>query len=302
VPNTTGYTLGDELTILAYKTGGESVIIVGLGSDWIDIEAPLTRTYSLENGAAVVNYFPLVRAIGTGITIEGLTLDGNRDTNVLQWQIIGGGLIHMEATNSVIRDVIVINSPSTGILMAGGRDNLVAYCIVSDSYGHGMILDQEIDITVEHTISSFNGGRGNGDGILVNGGAGHLIQNNLTRFNERYGLHPAGDLTRGGVWADNEASHNGRNGFHFCYNNFDILVTGNTLNNNGRSGMGGFGVGGPYADRFNIVTDNVATGNHRFGIETNGGRDNTITFNDVRDNRLGGVLMIGNHLFEGNIE
>lgn len=302
VPNTTGYQLGDELMVLAYETGAEYVIVADLGSDWIDIESPLSQTYTVANSVAVVNYFPLIRAIGTGITIEGLTLDGNRDPTVLQWQIIGGGLLHMETTNSVIRDVIVMNSPSTGILFKDGRDNLIAYSIVLDSYGHGIILDQEIDTTIEYTISSFNGERGNGDGILVDGGAGHLIQNNLTRFNERYGLHPAGELTRGGVWRDNEASENGSDGFRFCYNQFDLLVTGNMLNNNGRSGVGGLGVGGLYADRFNIVTDNTATGNRRYGIETNGGRDNVITFNDVRGNRLGGILVIGDHILEGNLE
>ena len=298
VPDTTGYRLGDELTVLAYKTGTECVIVANLGSDWVDIENPLSKMYTVANRAAIVNYFPLIRAVGIGITIQGLTLDGNHDPAVLQWQIIGGGLIHMEATNSVIRDVIVINSPSTGILMKGGRDNLVAYCIVSDSYGHGFILDQEIDTTVEHTISSFNGR----DGILVNGGAGHLIQNNLTRFNVRYGLHPAGELTRGGIWRDNDASENGSNGFHFCYSNFDILVQDNVLNNNGRSGIGGFGIGGPYADRFNIVTGNIATGNWWYGVETNGGSDNTITFNDVRGNRLGGICLVGNHIVKGNLE
>jgi parallel beta-helix repeat protein len=136
----------------------------------------------------------------------------------------------------------------------------------------------------------------------VNGGAGHLIHNNLTRYNARYGLHPAGELTRGGVWRDNEASHNGSNGFHFCYNNFDLLVHDNVFNNNGKSGVGGFGRGGEYGDRFNVVTGNTATGNRKFGIETNGGRDNVITFNDVRGNRLGGVFVIGNHTVEGNIE
>lgn len=162
--------------------------------------------------------------------------------------------------------------------------------------------DQEIDTRVEYTTPSYNGDRGNGDGILVNGGADHLIRNNLAQHNERYGLHPAGELTRGGVWRDNNASENGSNGFHFCWNNFDILVTGNTLNNNGRSGVGGLGRGGEYADRFNIATSNTATGNWRYGIEMNGGRDNVITFNDVRDNRRGGILLIGNHTVSDNLE
>jgi len=302
VADTTGYSLGDELTVLAYSTGVECVIVSNLGSDWIEIENPLSRTYTTANGAAVVNYFPLVRAIGSGITIEGLTLDGNRDPAVLQWQIIGGGLIHMETTNSVVDGVTVVNSPSTGIFMIGGRDNLITQSVVTNNFGHGVILDREIDTTVEFTTMSYNGGRGNGDGILVNGGARHLIQNNITQYNGRYGLHPAGELTRGGIWQGNVSSGNVSNGFHFCYNNFDILVTGNVLVNNGRSGIGGFGVGGVYADRFNIVTGNTITGNWKYGVQMNGGSDNIITFNDVRGNRLGGIFLVGDHTVVGNIE
>lgn len=302
VPDTSGYQVGDELTILAYQTGAECVIVTGLGDDWIDIESPLTQDYTTVHYAAVINYFPLVRAVGTGITIEGVILDGNRDTEVLQWQIIGGGLLHMETTNSVVRDVTVNNAPSTGILMVGGRDNLITHSIVMNTYGHGILMDQEIDTRIEYTTSSYNGDRNNGDGILVNGGAGHSIYHVLARYNERYGLHPAGELTRGGVWSNNDASYNGSNGFHFCYNNVDILVMQNELSNNERSGVGGFGLGGGYADRFNIVTDNVATGNLRYGIETNGGRDNVITFNDVRNNQLGGLLIVGDHTVYGNIE
>ena len=300
VADTSGYQLGDELTVLAYQTGTECVIVSNLGSDWIEIENPLSRTYTVANGAAVVNYFPLVRAVGTGITIEGLTIDGNRDPAVLQWQIIGGGLIHMEATNSVIRGVTVTNSPSTGILLKGGRDNLITQSVVTNSYGHGILLDQEIDTVVEWSMMSYNGDRGNGDGILVNGGAGHLIQNNFAQYNERYGLHPAGELTRGGVWQNNVSSGNGSDGFRFCYSNFDILVQNNVLNDNGQSGVGGFGLGGEYADRFNIVTGNTITGNWKFGVQMNGGRDNIITFNDVRGNRLGGIFLVGNHTVFGN--
>lgn len=300
VADTTGYRLGDELSVIAYKTGSECVIVVDLGPDWIEIESPLTQAYTVANYAAVVNYFPLVRAIGSGITIEGLTIDGNRDPDVQQWQIIGGGLIHMEATNSVIREVTVVNSPATGILLADGRDNLITHCYVGSNFGHGVFLDNEIDIVVEWNTMSYNGDRRNGDGILVNGGAGHHVYRNLARHNERYGLHPAGELTRGGVWELNDASENGSDGFRFCYNNFDLLVQDNTLNNNGRSGVGGFGKGGEYADRFNNVTNCVASGNRRYGIEMNGGSDNIITFNDVRGNRLGGILFVGNHTVSDN--
>ena len=301
VANTTGYRLGDELTVLAYNgTGAEGVTVVGLGADWIELEKPLTTSYTTDNYAAVINYFPLVRAIGTGITIEGVTIDGNRNTNFFQWQITGGGLIHTETTNSVIRGVTVMNSPATGIYMVDGRDNLITNSVVTRSYGHGILLNREIDTTVEWTTMTYNGDRRNGDGILVNGGAGHLVQHNFARYNERYGLHPAGEITRGGIWQNNDASENGSNGYHFCYNNFDILVQDNVFNNNGRSGVGGFGYGGEYGDRFNVVTNNIVGGNWKFGIEMNGGRDNVITFNDLRGNRLGGIRLVGNHTVFGN--
>ncbi len=307
VTDTTGYRVGDELGLYAYGTAPSWVIVADLSSDWIETEEPIVRSYPTADYAAIVNYFPLVRAIGTGITIDGVTLDGNHDLSTKQWQITGGGLIHMAATNSVIRNTTIVNAYSTGIFMTDGRDNIIEDTTVLRSRGHGILLNREIDTIVRRTTSSYSGyqiTKNLGDGIMVNGGAGHLITDNITQFNARYGLHPAseiGVLTRGGVWEGNDSQWNRSNGYHFCYNNYGILVRNNVLSNNGRSGVGGLGLGGIYGDRFNIFTDNQARNNHRFGIETNGGRDNVITFNDVRDNRLGGVLVVGDHTIFGNI-
>lgn len=302
VTSTTGFQVGDELLL---SHGGENprVIVAGLGPDWITFETPLARSYDLADGAVVVNYFPLIRAVGTNITIDGLTLDGNHDLSTQQWQLGGGGLIHMEATNSVIRNLTVVDAFSHGIVLLGGRDNLIENTTVLRSRGHGINLEKEIDTTVRFSTSSYSGyriTRAMGDGILVNGGANHLIENNTTNFNQRYGMHPAGILTTGGVWQNNSASGNRRNGFHFCYNNFDLLVVGNTLYRN-RSGIAGFGLGGEWGDRFNVVTGNHASGNWRYGIETNGGGDNEITDNYVVGNGWGGILVVGDHFVSENV-
>ncbi len=299
--NTIGYRVGDELGLFAYGSTPEWVIVADLGPDWVEIEKPLTKTYT---DAVLVNYFPLIRAVGTDITIEGLTLDGNHDLSTRQWQISGGGLIHMEATHSVIRDVTVVDAFSAGIVLRGGSDNRIENVVVLRSRGHGIFLDEEVDTIVIDSVASYNGYQVDkvlGDGILVNGGAGHLIENNVTNWNARYGLHPAGLLTVGGVWQNNVANHNYSNGFHFCWNNYGIMVRGNTLNYN-KSGVGGLGLGGEWGDRFNTVTGNEVEGNRRFGIETNGGGDNVITDNDLRGNRLGGILLVGNHFVSGNLE
>jgi parallel beta-helix repeat protein len=300
VADTTGYRVGDELGLFARATSPEWVIVVDLGPDWIEIENPLTQSYI---DSVLVNYFPLIRATGSDITIEGLTLDGNHDLSTAEWQVSGGGLIHMEATHSVIRDVTVVDAFSNGIVLNGGQHNLIESTLVLRSRGHGILLDHEINTTIRYCTSNYNGYQVDdimGDGIIVNGGAGHLIDHNITNFNQRYGLHPAGDLTRGGVWWNNVSEYNRRQGMHLCWNNFDILVTGNSFSHN-RSGIAGLGRGGPYGDRFNIITDNVMTDNWRYGIETNGGGDNLITYNDLRDNDMGSILLIGNHTVFGNL-
>lgn len=304
VTSTAGFEVGDELGLFSYGNTSSWVVVADLGPDWITVETPLDHSRDTADLAAVVNYFPLIRAVGTNITVDGLTLDGNHDLSTHQWQIAAGGLIYMEATNSVVRNLTVVDAFSHGVLLLGGRDNLIENTTVLRSRGHGIVLDEEIDTTVRFCTSSYNGYRISkvlGDGILVNGGANHLIENNTTNYNQRYGLHPAGTLTTGGDWQFNTANYNRSNGFHFCYNNFDLLVTGNTLNHN-KSGVGGLGLGGEYGDRFNVVTENEATGNRRYGIETNGGSDNVITCNDVRDNEMGGVLVVGDHLVSENVE
>jgi hypothetical protein len=304
VTDTIGYQVGDELGLFAYGATAEWVVVANLGSDWIEIENPLAGSFNPVDGAAVVNYFPLIRATGTNITIEGITLDGNHDLTTRQWQIVGGGLIHMEASHSVIRDVVVMDSFSAGIVLRGGHHNLLDGNVVMRSRGHGIFLDQEISTTVRFCTSSYSGyqvGKVLGDGILVNGGAHHLIENNDTNYNARYGLHPAGGLTQGGLWQNNIANHNGSNGFHFCWNNYNIVVSGNTLNFN-KSGVGGLGLGGEWGDRFNLITNNTMFGNRRYGIETNGGGDNYISYNDLRGNGLGGILLVGTHIVNRNLE
>jgi len=304
VTDTNGYRVGDELGVYAYGTTASWVIVADLGLDWIEIEKPLAQDYNIADGAAVVNYFPLIRARGSDITIEGLMLDGNYDLSTRQWQVAGGGLIHMEASYSVIRDVLVMHAFSTGIVLQDGHDNLIENTLVLKSRGHGIFLNREIGTTVRFCTvndSGYQVGRVLGDGILMNGGVDNLIENNLTNWNARYGLHPAGELTIGGTWRGNVANYNGSNGFHFCWNNVNILVDGNTMNFN-KSGVGGLGLGGEFDDRFNVINGNIMTGNRRYGVETNGGGDNVITNNDLRGNVLGGILEVGDHVVLNNLE
>lgn len=306
VTSTAGFQPGDELGLFAYGTQSTWIIVAEVGPDWIRTQEPISGQYDTVDSASLVNYFPLIRATDVvNVTIDGLTLDGNFDLSNGQWRIVGGGLIQWDNVEaSTIRNTTIQNAPATGVLLARGKDNLIENITVVRSRGHGILLDEEIDITVRNFTSSWNGyqiSKTLGDGILVNGSSNVVVENGVTENNRGNGLHPAGDLTRGGRWTGNTARYNGVYGFRFCYNNFDLLVEGNVLAENERSGIGGLGAGGIYGDRFNMVIDNIARGNVLYGIETNGGSDNTIVGNDFRDNGRDGMLVNGDHVIRDNL-
>ncbi len=97
-------------------------------------------------------------------------------------------------------------------------------------------------------------------------------------------MHPGGELNAAASGRNNVSRDNGNNGFHFCWDNFDILVAGNLLEGNGRHGVGGLGLGGLFGDMFNTVSGNVIRNNARCGIEVNGGSDNFLIGNTIVDN------------------
>jgi parallel beta-helix repeat protein len=222
------------------------------------------------------------------VVVEDLVLDGNLDESTETWRVGAPSLLHLEgAVDTVIRNITARNANAGGIKLIGGHDNRIENTTVKKVRGHGIFADQEAD-TVISSVTVLQAGYATrgvaGDGIFVVGSSDILVENSLVEGNRRHGLHPGGDLNRGGVWTNNISRNNGENGFHFCWDNFDLLVTGNVLENNGRYGIGGLGLGGPFGDHFNTVSANLIRGNAREGILVNGGSDNTIVGNTIVDN------------------
>ncbi|NMC20925.1 MAG: hypothetical protein GYA33_10950, partial [Thermogutta sp.] len=198
-------------------------------------------------------------------------------------------VIHFRfAENSVVRDVRVRRSFSTGIVFESGRDNLVERAVVEDSRRDGIALGWERDTIIRDSEvrgAGFGVASGDwGEGILVNGGWDIRVEGNLTENNVGKGLHPAGDLTIGGIWLNNVSRYNGINGFHYCNNNFAVWAVNNDLYGNGQNGIGGLGLGGEFGDRFNVIRDNRIHDNQRHGIWINGGMDNFIQNNTIYAN------------------
>lgn len=299
VTSTAGFRIGDEISLLSRAVASSSrdkmFIIAGIEGNMLVLDRPISENVFLpEDGAEVTNIFSVVRAEGTptnpivNVRIENIKVDGNLQSSYRRWRVVAPATIYLGyAVGSTIKGVTVVKSPTTGIVLEGGHDNLVENCTVEDSRRDGIALGSETDTIIRGCTvrgSGFGMTGDWGEGILVNGGRDIRVENCLTEYNLGKGLHPAGDLTIGGLWINNVSRYNGGNGFHFCYNNFGIWVVGNELYGNAYYGVGGLGLGGDYGDRFNVVKNNVIYGNQRNGIFVNGGRDNFIRNNQIGPN------------------
>ena len=298
VESTAGFQVGDDISIMAYgesNVAHHTIVKIEDNKIYLDSAISVSATYAVESLASVVNYVPLIHtawnndgAATTGIVIQDLVLDGNLDESSQAWRISAPAMLHLEGTvDSFVENVTIRNANTGGILFVGGHDNRIENTTVDTVRGHGVFLLEEADTVISSATVLLAGyaTRGDsGDGIFVVGSSNIHVEDCLVEGSRRHGLHPGGDLNRGGVWINNISRNNGENGFHFCWDNFDILVTGNVLEANGRHGVGGLGLGGSFGDYFNTVSDNVILGNARAGIQINGGSYNTITGNTIVDN------------------
>lgn len=299
VTSTAGFRIGDEVCLVSRTMTSSSrdktFIIVGIEGNELILDRPIGEmVLSPEDGAEVTNIFSLIRAEGSPTSlvvntrIENIRLDGNLQASYKRWRVVAPATLYLvHASGATIRNVTVVKSPTTGIVLEQGHDNLIESCTVEDSRRDGIALGWETDTIVRGCTvrGSGYGMPGDwGEGILVNSGRDIRVENCLTEYNLGKGLHPAGDLTVGGLWINNVSRYNGGNGFHYCFNNFGIWAVGNALYGNGYYGVGGLGLGGDYGDRFNVVMNNVIYDNQRNAIFVNGGRDNFILNNQIGPN------------------
>ncbi|GAB6187064.1 right-handed parallel beta-helix repeat-containing protein [Thermopirellula anaerolimosa] len=297
--STAGFRVGDEIGL--FMSGADAPIyrrVAAVLSDRLILDRPLDgdSVFSSARSATVANLFALVRTARTNdgsliknVVVENLTLDGNAAPGYVLWRALADAVIHLRFTeNSAVRDVQVRGSFSTGIVFEQGRDNLVERAVVENPRRDGIALGWERDTIIRDSVVRGAGfgaeNSGWGEGILVNGGWDIRVEGNLTENNVGKGLHPAGDLTIGGIWLNNVSRYNGINGFHYCNNNFAVWAVNNDLYGNGDSGIGGLGLGGDFGDRFNVIRNNRIHHNQRYGILINGGMDNYIQNNFIYAN------------------
>lgn len=117
------------------------------------------------------------------------------------------------------------------------------------------------------------------DGICVGGQSSDAhVSGCIAEHNLGIGFHPGGGL-QGAQFIGNTSRYN-EWGFLFCQGNRQVIVSGNRVHNNAKSGIWGL----DSTDRYCVVANNCCHENGWYGIEAEGGYGAVIQGNICRNN------------------
>ncbi len=259
-----------------FRVGMGVVVTDGGAGGWGDTVATITliqgnvlyvddhfvMDYNADAGGVVSNAFPLVAGVDIdSVVIEGLRLDGNRETN---WPIDGcvGG----------------------GIYLHRARRCRLADCFVQGFAGDGISFQTTQDIEVERCEVIRSTGLGLHPGT---GSVRPVVRNCRSVANDQDGLFLCWRVQEG-RFEDNEIRDNGRHGFSIGHKDTDNLFTGNVIRGNKSHGIYFRDEKPSNAGSRNTFRGNVVEDNAGCGVCVDG---NTIDLlfeeNVIRDTRSG---------------
>ncbi|MFW6154653.1 MAG: right-handed parallel beta-helix repeat-containing protein [Planctomycetota bacterium] len=254
------------------KPGGNATMpltVVEVADGTLHVDDYIVNDWIAENGANVVNYFPLVHGFEVaGATVEGLILDSqpdNDDALTFEARMVWGACLYIRrGTECAIRNVVARHCYGDGIRFGQSRGMLVEHCEAHDNKHYGMHPGSHSpETTVRHCHIHHNGS----DGLYLCWGVHH------------------------GEFTDNDIHHNGgrihRNGISIGHKDTDNLIARNHVWENAKHGL-----------CFRIKTD--ANGAHRNVvreniIENNGSPESAVPATLAADKR-NEVLCAGVHV------
>jgi len=275
------------------------------------LDAALGRDLDHQNNGLVANTFPVIRADGytagtaiVDVTIDTLYVDGNRSGVPIFFAIQQAGILFGKVSNSVVRDMVVVDSSYDGISDQGTdtlpRNNLIENNTVINCAGFGIHLgSNNRGTTVSGNSVSGSGNFGMffcigvqyatvinnvfADG-LDHGIAGigpletdNLILGNVVTGNAGHGIE-ALDVGTNTI-AGNYVAHNGGDGIHL-ERTTDFQLSGNTVFSNTGHGLS-------LTDAGAAVTNSILWGNSGDEIHIASGSPPTVAFSDVQGGYFG---------------
>ena len=265
VRDATGFRLGMGVVVTDERAGGwgDTVAAVTLvQGSVLYLNRRFVSDYRSDKGGHVCNCFPLVAGIDVdSVVIEGICVDGNRDTNGRINGCVGGGLYLHRARNCRISDCTVRNFNGDGISFQITQDITVERCEVTGVTGLGLHPGTGSVRPIVRDCRSHDNGE---DGFFL-----------CWRAQE-------------GRFERNEICDNGRHGFSIGHKDTDNLFVGNTVRGNKRHGIyfrdeGPTNAGSRNTFRQNVIEDNGECGLYVDGHTT----DLLFEDNTIRDTRRG---------------
>ncbi|MGQ9610336.1 MAG: right-handed parallel beta-helix repeat-containing protein, partial [bacterium] len=234
------FDVGMGVTIADNNSGGfhttVATIISRDGNNFI-INKPLNADCMVNRGALVKNTFPVISGYYLqNVRIEGLTIDGNKDTNDYLNGCRGAGIFFYRVSNSHILD-----------------------CKIHDYNGDGISFQQSNDILVENCESYDNAYLGFHPG---SGSLRPVMKNNRAYNNGSDGLFLCWRV-RFGLFEGNELKNNGQFGISIGHKDSDNIFRKNIITGNKSHGIF-------------FRNEPEYTGGHRNLIENNVIQDNGV--------------------------
>ena len=214
VENPTGFQVSYGVAIWDNNAGGFHTTvarITGRNGNTFSIDKPLMADCMVANKAKAATVFPVVSGYDIeGAKVEGLTIDGNKDSNIHLNGCRGAGIFLYRAFGTVIED-----------------------CVVRNYNGDGISFQQSNDVTVSNCISENNNYLGIHPG---SGSQRPRVQNCIARNNGTDGLFLCWRV-RHGLFTDNVLEGNGQFGISIGHKDSDNILSRNVVRSNHQDGV-----------------------------------------------------------------
>lgn len=211
-----GFRVGDGVSIDDNRCGGgfgvtTATLTARLDANTFRISTPLYLDYMVSNQATARLVFPIVGGWKVrNVTIEGLTIDGNRAQSKPLNGCRGGGIYLFECQIITIRN-----------------------CVVRAYNGDGISFQVSDHVTVEDCLSENN----HGLGLHPGSGSGYpVLRRNRSIGNSGDGLFVCWRVKHG-VFENNEMRDNQGNGISIGHKDTDNVFRHNTCRGNGAAGV-----------------------------------------------------------------
>jgi len=214
VEDPTGFAVGYGVAIWDDNAGGFHTTvarITGQNGNTFSIDKPLMADCMVANKAKAATVFPVISGYDIeGARLEGLTIDGNKESNIYLNGCRGAGIFLYQAFGTVIEN-----------------------CTVRNYNGDGISFQQSNDVVVANCISENNNYLGIHPG---SGSQRPRVQNCVARNNGTDGLFLCWRV-RHGLFTDNVLEGNGQFGISIGHKDSDNILSRNVVRSNHQDGV-----------------------------------------------------------------